>query len=240
MSKPCWILVFLLNFHQYRSQVMEGRANWPSLPEEEIEGGEIAEPNAFPFMVSIHKTSGKKTWHSCGGTIINKNSILTAGHCVWDKKKDEPLSEDVFTVVVGTNDIKHVENNLKIGVKKVFVHPAYSNIVQENDIAVLKTSKNIEFSLTTSSVTLAEKAMYVDSEPAAYFSNIMCVAPGWGLIVDNLSKERPKRGIHFLTTFFFRRLRDELDVSSRYGRLVEQPMHGICGTGFEEEFCAEF
>ncbi|XP_043666539.1 chymotrypsin-1-like isoform X2 [Vespula pensylvanica] len=56
-------------------------------------GGKDAEDNAFPYQVSI-RVQG---FHICGGSIINKQWILTAAHCLRN-----PI--DTF-VVVGSNSI---------------------------------------------------------------------------------------------------------------------------------------
>jgi secreted trypsin-like serine protease len=43
-------------------------------------GGNTAKPGQFPFAVSIMMPSFGQNW--CGGTIISKNSILTAAQCM--------------------------------------------------------------------------------------------------------------------------------------------------------------
>ncbi|KAF2889807.1 hypothetical protein ILUMI_16366, partial [Ignelater luminosus] len=44
-----------------------------------IVGGENANPGQFPYIVSLQSTSGS---HSCGGSIINADTIVTAAHCI--------------------------------------------------------------------------------------------------------------------------------------------------------------
>ena len=45
-----------------------------------IVGGDIADPNAWPWHVSLH--GGKDMKFFCGGSIIAERWILTAGHCI--------------------------------------------------------------------------------------------------------------------------------------------------------------
>lgn len=42
-----------------------------------IVGGETAAAGDFPFIVSL-QVSGS---HYCGGTLLNANTVVTAGHC---------------------------------------------------------------------------------------------------------------------------------------------------------------
>lgn len=43
-----------------------------------IIGGQNAVPGEFPWLVSIKRRGG----HFCGGTIVNKKWVVTAGHCM--------------------------------------------------------------------------------------------------------------------------------------------------------------
>lgn len=64
---------------------------------ERLVGAKIAQPTEFPYQVSL-RSRGR---HFCGGALISKKHVLTAGHCVYGKNATLPF----VTAVVGTNII---------------------------------------------------------------------------------------------------------------------------------------
>lgn len=46
-----------------------------------IVGGEEAIPHSWPWQVSLQMVYIEPCSHSCGGTLINSQWILTAAHC---------------------------------------------------------------------------------------------------------------------------------------------------------------
>lgn len=59
-----------------------------------IVGGEDAVPNSWPWQVSLRK--GRSNYHTCGGTLIRPDWVITAAHCVM-----RPVR---YTVIVGTRN----------------------------------------------------------------------------------------------------------------------------------------
>ena len=56
---------------------------------EAIIGGEsVLNPHEFPWVVGVRTESGK-----CGGTIITKNLVMTAAHCVFNSKTQDLKQE---------------------------------------------------------------------------------------------------------------------------------------------------
>jgi secreted trypsin-like serine protease len=106
-----------------------------------VVGGYFAEPNQFPWQVSLFFNGRFK----CGGSIIRKNWVLTAAHCVDDGVASE------YKILAGT-----IINNFGAGsvhqVKKLIYHEDYADF--KNDIALMQivdefpldaTRKIIEF-----------------------------------------------------------------------------------------------
>lgn len=67
-SKMKITLLLILGFVAFAQSRWAGR----------VVGGFFAEPNQFPHQISLYR-SGRFT---CGGSIIRKNWVLTAAHCV--------------------------------------------------------------------------------------------------------------------------------------------------------------
>jgi trypsin len=62
-----------------------------------IVGGYDAKENSAPYQVSIQFANK----HNCGGVIIEKRFILTAGHCLVGFDPED------FKILVGTNDLSN-------------------------------------------------------------------------------------------------------------------------------------
>lgn len=115
----------------------------PAQAEDEYEGqvvGGTAVPNGkYPFVVAILNTRyGNNAYQQqfCGGALIDRNSVLTAAHCVSGAPK-RPLR-----VTVGRTALKSSQGKLR-KVSRIFIHPGYNDRRFTRDVAVLKLSKPV-------------------------------------------------------------------------------------------------
>ncbi|KAK5989630.1 Serine protease SP24D [Cladobotryum mycophilum] len=94
----------------------------------DIIGGNQAEPDQFPFLVSLQENGQ----HFCGGSLISPFTVLTAAHCLNDFNND--FSN--ITVVSGTIDLR--EGGIRTAVTEVFIHEKYGKPQgTSNDIATV-------------------------------------------------------------------------------------------------------
>ncbi|GFU39751.1 trypsin-1 [Trichonephila clavipes] len=147
-----------------------------------IVGGRDATRGEFPWQVSLQRHFEKNNgiYHICGGTIIAKDWVLTAAHCIRISKIYS------YRVVAGTNDLLD-ENKIRslsrssYSVHKVFdayVHEAFSTQTLQNDIALLKVEPS--FDLDRSDGMLKAACL----PPPGYEPHGYAVVSGWGTMKE--------------------------------------------------------
>ncbi|KAG5322236.1 CTR1 protein, partial [Pseudoatta argentina] len=136
-------------------------------PDTHIVGGRDAPVGKFPYQVSLRK-SGR---HFCGGSIINHNAILTAGHCLVSYRWN-PSGLKSLTIHAGTNLLS--ENGTVYKAKQAIIHETFDSIRIINDIGLLILSTPIEYTKYIQPVSLAT----TDVAPTGSY----CILSGWGRI----------------------------------------------------------
>ncbi|KAM4700141.1 chymotrypsin-like elastase family member 1 [Discoglossus pictus] len=133
-----------------------------------VVGGTDAVTNSWPWQISLQYLSGGSWYHTCGGTLIRSNWVLTAAHCV-DRSS-------TYRVVVGDHNIYQNDGREQyISVQKVLIHANWNtnNIGLGYDIAVLQLASNAELN---NYVKLAQ----LPNEEDILSHNHPCTVTGWG------------------------------------------------------------
>ncbi|XP_066262338.1 transmembrane protease serine 9-like [Euwallacea similis] len=132
-----------------------------------ITGGVNTGVNEFPFMVALIYNSNM--W--CGGSLISDRFVLSAAHCVVNKKATD------FALLVGDHDITTGSDTPDSAIYQVSayeIHPNYDISSQKNDIALLQSSTQIYFGLSVGPVCLPLKYTYQS------FAGQPVTLIGWG------------------------------------------------------------
>lgn len=101
----------------------------------QVIGGRDAAPGAFPWLVALVESGD--TFPFCGGTLVAARWVLTAAHCLFSDN-GTPLEAGSVEVIAGTNTPELANGGQRLGVQRVLRHPAYDNVLERNDIALLE------------------------------------------------------------------------------------------------------
>merc|ERR1711900_25908 len=101
-----------------------------------IMGGEEAPAHEFPWQISLRNLGS----HICGGSIINKNQVITAAHCV------EGALPALDSVVAGAHHRILEGGHQTRRVAKMEYHASWNNPPFNNDVALITVSEPFDFS----------------------------------------------------------------------------------------------
>ncbi|KAG0443183.1 hypothetical protein HPB47_015203 [Ixodes persulcatus] len=144
----------------------------------QIVGGTAATPLEFPWQISLHliRLPNTDLGHICGGSIINKQYVDTAAHCIVDGYK----SPSNYMVVIGDQNLNTVDPyEKKIAVTNITIHPQWNPSTVNYDYALLKLARPLNF-------TGSEKGLMPICLPTLNqgFDGMTCTTSGWGLTKD--------------------------------------------------------
>ncbi|BFG01387.1 serine protease SP24D-like [Drosophila madeirensis] len=134
-----------------------------------VVGGEDAALGQFPHQVSLRNGGS----HSCGGSILSRNYILTAAHCVTNVEDENgfhaPIAASRFTIRAGSND--RFSGGVLIQVVEVIVHENYGKFL--NDVALLRLESPLFYSNSIKAIDLPTANTPADAD---------IIISGWGLL----------------------------------------------------------
>lgn len=142
--------------------------NAPTIAERgsDIVGGQETDITEVPYQVNF-RLGGQ---NNCGGTILNKDTILTAAHCTYGSRASD------FSVAVGSSDA----NGGKVyKVSKFYQHPKFVYKTLDYDVSILKLSTPLTFGKGIQPV-----GGIADKEPAV---GTLALVSGWGSLTERPS-----------------------------------------------------
>lgn len=143
-----------------------------------IVGGTDADPAQWPFFVGVFAKNFPTPF--CGGTLINKQWVVTAAHCIFQR---EGVLKPAQTLVVRPSAPDGQPSTSSAQVANIFPHPEYNSAATTNDIALMRltTALNLESSKLALLAT-------TDTERTWGHPGICAAVAGWGLTSQRSTK----------------------------------------------------
>ena len=147
------------------------RATCPALPSfmsasNRIVGGKTATA-PIPWQVAIRSCNKGNCVVGCGGTVLDRWTILTAAHC--------NIEADSMSIMVGQVN-KNKGKDIKIS--KVINHNYTASTTMDNDISILKLATPLTLGKNIQAICLPSSTF----NPAV---GTTCFASGWGALKEN-------------------------------------------------------
>lgn len=171
---------------RFRNEEGCGASGDPTL---RIISGQPASLHAWPWMVAIFDEQFGTVFFRCGGSLINRQYILTAAHCVADLLGLIPA--DRFTVRLGDLDLVSDADGaspLEMKVERIKVHERYDYRERQPllfDIALMKLSRPVEFSDSIRPICLPG----LEYARTATFDGKTPFVIGWGRTEDGTKSD---------------------------------------------------
>ncbi|XP_063884717.1 tryptase beta-2-like [Scylla paramamosain] len=183
-----------------------------------IIGGDKASPLEYPYQAALVKGSG--LLFLCGASIITREWVLTAAHCL------APLQGDYSDLLVGIGNTFR-DLMLYMDAKRVIIHEDYNDLRIEdgNDIALIQLPARLNFDQNPSvqPVCLAEAEDLVIGQDM--------VNTGWGLL--NTSKKAiPPNELYEVTL-----TQMDVKVCRRSGDVPRDQKKVICTVNTDKSSC---
>jgi len=139
----------------------------PFCAQTRVVGGDLASANSWPSTAGIYKKNRDLVF--CGASVIAKDWVLTAAHCIVGEDGGKLQPKDI-AIVTGASNWR--TGGKKFEVKRILVHEGYRRSPDGNDIALIELA---------SPTTAPPMALVQDhGAPLLAPAGASAVIAGWG------------------------------------------------------------
>ncbi|XP_073325539.1 chymotrypsin-C-like [Pagrus major] len=143
-----------------------GQPAFAPLGTSRVVGGVDVNPHSWPWQISLQYNREGEWRHTCGGTLISNQWVLTAAHCISSGRE--------YRVAMGKQNLVQTEESaVFMGPANIIVHEKWNPLFIRNDIALIKLESPVTFSDTI-------MAACVPPAGATLTHDFPCYVTGWG------------------------------------------------------------
>lgn len=139
-----------------------------------IVNGKPADANKWPWQIRIFYGDDDAKG-GCGGSLISRQWVLTAAHCVVFEDNGEKSFVTKAIIGYGGNNLDQLQ---KIYTAQIIPHEGYDANSHANDIALIKLAEPVEFGTGTAAVDLGTPELY------GTLVGTKATVTGWGYTYD--------------------------------------------------------
>ncbi|OCT73465.1 chymotrypsin-like elastase family member 2A [Xenopus laevis] len=177
-----------------------------------VVNGEDTVPHSWPWQVSLQYLYNGYWYHTCGGSLVASNWVLTAAHCI--------SSSNTYRVQLGKHNLRQVESGQKtINVIKLINHSQWNPNRLSNgfDISLIKLEESVESTDTIQPACLPPAGFILPHQ-------FGCYVTGWGnLQTGGPAPDKLQQGLLLVVDH------ENCSQPDWWGRSVQTNM--ICGGG---------
>ncbi|NXI60883.1 TRY1 protein, partial [Chloroceryle aenea] len=133
--------------------------------DDKIVGGYTCAANSVPYQVSLNAG-----YHFCGGSLINSQWVVSAGHC-YKSRIQVQLGKHNLAIPEATQQF--------INSAKVIRHSGYSASTLDNDIMLIKLATPAQINRAVQTIPLPTSCVATGTT---------CLVSGWGNTLSNGSE----------------------------------------------------
>lgn len=109
-------------------------------------GGDKVTRGEWPYVAALFYTQQQKFF--CAGTLITKEHVVTAAHCLQNKHESNILEPHELVVYLGKHSLNSTfeRGSVPAYVSRIFLHPNWNKDTErfDNDIAILVLDQSIK------------------------------------------------------------------------------------------------